>query len=173
MMLNRRSRPILFACYAALAKSQTTITTTSECDACQSAGNRSCRSPYYDAQAFCCDEAGGCSAGDAICSSRHLSHPMNAFACPFSASHCGTDSSRIEMHPETKSRLEVEQSIDDAEVCYYQILVDEGNLDTQNNRYEWQVTFSSLTNVIPVLIYGKTLSNMEDGFEHIKDSDTI
>ena len=77
------------------------------------------------------------------------------------------------MHPETKSRLEVEQSIDDAEVCYYQILVDEGNLDTQNNRYEWQVTFSSLTNVIPTLVYGKTLSNMEDGFEHIKDSDTI
>ena len=65
------------------------------------------------------------------------------------------------MHPETNSHLEVTQSIADAAVCYYQISVDEESLDTQNNRYEWQVTFSSLANVNPTLLYDKSLLNME------------
>ena len=65
------------------------------------------------------------------------------------------------MHPETFSHLEVTQSIADAAMCYYQISVDEESIDTQNNSYEWQVTFTSLINVNPTLLYAESLLNME------------
>ena len=42
-------------------------------------------------------------------------------------------------------------------MCYYEVFVDEDNLDAWANRYEWHIEFEELTSVAAVLGYGVDL----------------
>ena len=64
------------------------------------------------------------------------------------------------MHPEDRKSIKIQienRYYVDGEMCYYQIYVDQEDLDTWANEYEWYVEFQELTSVDAVLSTGTEL----------------
>ena len=153
------------ALLAAVALGASEIEDISDCNECLEDGEIPCRSLLDDKTAICCEdedeiESGKCigKRDDFYCSTSY--NRLSSFSCPYQATYCGTLTSQIEMHPETRPgiRLEIKnyKFVEDS-VCYYQVYVDMDFLDVKKSDYDWLVTFDALKDVKAVMGKGKDL----------------
>ena len=66
------------------------------------------------------------------------------------------------MHPETRDRITVaieNRLFQDGSLCYYQVFVDEQNLDEENYAYYWEILFEDLLNVNATISNGTTFES--------------
>ena len=72
------------------------------------------------------------------------------------------------MHPETRNKIVVEienRLFKDGSLCYYQVFVDEQNLDEENYAYYWEILFEDLVNVNATISNGTTFESAGDTIE--------
>ena len=69
------------------------------CQSCVGNGQVTCRTNYFDRNAYCCDptEVGSrsCGGSDVFCNTMAKNSLMNAFACPYQRTYCYASSSVI------------------------------------------------------------------------------
>ena len=69
------------------------------------------------------------------------------------------------MHPENRNALAIEienRLFQDQSLCYYQVFVNDQNLDETNNAYYWDITFEDLLNVEVAISNGTSFESAGD-----------
>lgn len=141
-----------------------------DCGTCIGDGQVSCRPTFYDRYSFCCDEdevgTRGCGGSEVFCSgTSDGGAALNPFACPYASRYCGAGASELEMHPENRNALAIEienRLFQDQSLCYYQVFVNDQNLDEANNAYYWDITFENLLNVEVAISNGTSFESAGD-----------
>ena len=132
-----------------------------------------CRSLANDQESVCCKNDNEIAKGKCISNEEDyfcaLSYnSLNPFASPYQSAYCGTQSSRIQMHPQTRNTLLVDIAnylFVDQSICYYQFFADSDFLDFEKNTYEWVIEFQQLRNVNTIIGNGASLKTTFDAEE--------
>ena len=118
---------LLLLLSAWLVSASSIVRDIDDCNTCLSRDKILCRSLWDETVSVCCDSEkefnkGNCVAepDDYFCSTQL--NAISSFSCPFQTAYCGTQSSQVQMHPETRPviRIEIENYLyTDESVCYY------------------------------------------------------